>query len=34
MGDEGRRYDQITVQLADGTERALYFDITRYFGRD
>jgi len=34
MGDGGRRYDQVTVQLADGTERTLYFDITRYFGRD
>ena len=34
MGDGGRRYDQVSVGLADGTERTLYFDITRYFGRD
>ena len=34
MGDGGRRYDQVSVELADGTERTLYFDITRYFGRD
>ncbi len=34
MGDGGRRCDQVTVQLADGTERIFYFDITRYFGRD
>ncbi|HTD52268.1 MAG TPA: hypothetical protein VK780_04525 [Thermoanaerobaculia bacterium] len=34
MGDRGRRYDQVSVQLADGTDRTLYFDITRYFGRD
>ena len=33
-GDGGRLYDQVTVQLADGTERTLTFDITRYFGRD
>jgi len=34
MGNGGRRYDQVTVQLADRTERTLYFDITQYFGRD
>jgi hypothetical protein len=34
MGDGGRRYDQVSVEVADGTERTLYFDITRYFGRD
>jgi len=28
-----RRFDQITVTLADGTDRTFYFDITRYFGR-
>jgi hypothetical protein len=34
MGDGGRRFDQVSVQLADGTERTFYFDITRYFGHD
>jgi hypothetical protein len=32
MGDGGRRFDQVTVQLANGSERTFYFDITRYFG--
>ncbi len=30
---EGRRYDVITVELADHTEKTLYFDITDFFGK-
>ena len=30
---EGRRYDVITVELADHTEKILYFDITDFFGK-
>ena len=30
----GRRYDVITVELSDHTERVLYFDITDFFGRE
>ena len=29
----GRRYDVITVELADHTERIFYFDITDFFGK-
>lgn len=30
---DGRRYDVITVELADHTEKVLYFDITDFFGK-
>jgi hypothetical protein len=30
---EGRRYDVITVELADHSEKVLYFDITDFFGK-
>ena len=30
----GRRYDVITVELSDHTERVLYFDITDFYGRE
>lgn len=30
---EGRRYDVITVELGDHTERVLYFDITDFYGK-
>jgi hypothetical protein len=30
----GRRYDVITVELSDHTQRTLYFDITDFFGRE
>jgi hypothetical protein len=30
---EGRRYDVITVELADHTEKVIYFDITDFFAR-
>ncbi len=29
----GRRYDVITIELADHTEKVLYFDITDFFGK-
>jgi hypothetical protein len=29
----GRRYDVLTVELSDHTERVLYFDITDFYGR-
>jgi len=29
----GRRYDVLTVELSDHTERVLYFDITEFYGR-
>jgi hypothetical protein len=30
----GRRYDVITVELSDHTTRIIYFDITRFYGRE
>lgn len=30
---EGRRYDVITVELGDHTERVFYFDITDFYGK-
>ncbi len=30
----GRRYDVVTVELADHSERTVYFDITEFFGRE
>jgi hypothetical protein len=30
---EGRRYDVVTVELADHSERTVYFDITEFFGK-
>jgi len=30
---QGRRFDVITVELSDHTERVLYFDITDFFGK-
>ena len=30
----GRRYDVITVELSDHTERVLYFDVTDFYGRE
>jgi hypothetical protein len=30
----GRRYDVITVELSDHTTRTIYFDITRFYGRE
>lgn len=32
-GREGRRFDVVTVELADHSEKVLYFDITDFFGR-
>ena len=32
-GQGGRRLDVITVELADHTEKILYFDITNFFGK-
>ena len=32
-GAGGRQYDVITVELADHTEKVLYFDITDFFGK-
>jgi hypothetical protein len=32
-GEEGRRLDVITVELADHSEKVLYFDITNFFGK-
>ena len=29
----GRRLDVVTVELPDGSERTIYFDITEFFGR-
>jgi hypothetical protein len=29
----GRRYDVLTVELSDRTERVLYFDVTDFYGR-
>ncbi len=30
---DGRKYDIITIQFLDGTERDVYFDITDWFGK-
>ena len=30
----GRRLDVVTVELPDGSERTIYFDITEFFGRE
>jgi len=30
---EGRRFDVVTVELSDHTEKTLHFDITGFFGR-
>lgn len=30
---EGRRFDVITIELADHSEKTLYFDITDFFGK-
>jgi hypothetical protein len=30
---EGRRYDVLTVEVADHTERVIYFDITAFIGK-
>jgi hypothetical protein len=30
----GRRYDVITVELSDHTQRKLFFDITDFYGRE
>jgi len=32
-GERGRRYDVIAIELADHTEKVLYFDITDFFGK-
>jgi len=32
-GQEGRKLDVITVELADHSEKVLYFDITNFFGK-
>jgi hypothetical protein len=32
-GQAGRKLDVITVELADHTEKVLYFDITNFFGK-
>jgi hypothetical protein len=32
-GQGGRKLDVITVELADHTEKILYFDITNFFGK-
>jgi len=32
-GQGGRQLDVITVELADHSERILYFDITNFFGK-
>ena len=32
-GEEGRRLDVITVELADHSEKVLYFDISNFFGK-
>jgi hypothetical protein len=29
----GRRYDVVTVELPDHSERTVYFDITEFFGK-
>jgi hypothetical protein len=29
----GRRYDQMDIELADGTRRTVFFDITEFFGK-
>jgi hypothetical protein len=31
--ERGRRYDVITVELSDHTQKILYFDITDFFGK-
>lgn len=28
-----RKYDRIDIQLKDGSERTLYFDVTSFFGK-
>lgn len=28
-----RRYDEMHIKLADGTERTIFFDITQFFGK-
>jgi len=34
LGSHGRKpYDVMTFKAADGKQRRLYFDISRYFGR-
>ena len=33
MQDKGRSYDMMSVKLADGTEKTVYFDITDFFGK-
>lgn len=32
-GRDGRRFDVVTVELADHSEKILYFDITDFFGK-
>ena len=32
-GQESRKLDVITVELADHSEKVLYFDITNFFGK-
>ncbi len=29
----GRRYDVVTVELSDHSERTIYFDITEFYGK-
>ncbi len=33
VNEDGHRLDRVTVSLSDGTEKTLYFDISRFFGR-
>ena len=28
-----RKYDEMHIKLADGTQRTIYFDITEFFGK-
>jgi hypothetical protein len=28
-----RQYDEMHIQLADGTQRTIFFDITQFFGK-
>ncbi len=30
---DGHMFDRLDIRLADGSERAIYFDITHFFGK-
>lgn len=33
IGDDGKYYDMIRIEMKDGSTRDFYFDITSFFGK-